>query len=186
VRDTRIADSRNWRTKHLRSLAQTYARAAFRDEVLALVEPVLSAGHEFLIDLNLAFLDRASRMLGLEVAPVFSSGLGVEHLSSNEMLIQLCRAAGGSGYLSGRGSSEYLDAGPFRDAGIALAYQGAPRACLQRAGAPLPEIGLSILDDLFHQGPAMVMASLRTARWGIEPVDDEGHPPGAAAAGGGA
>ncbi len=72
--------------------------------------------------------------------------------ASTERLIELVRAVGGTGYLSGRGGQRYQDASRFRAAGIELVYTDFQHPTYQQLWGQF-EPNLSALDLLFCRGP---------------------------------
>lgn len=119
--DTAIADAR-WPTKHLRAIEQNYAKAPYRDEVLAGLQPILTEPMDTLGELNIRVCTWMCGWLGLTADLVRSSAWPSE-ATREERVIELCRHAGASVYLSGRGASVYQDSAHFEQHGISLTYQ---------------------------------------------------------------
>ena len=63
IDQVRIAD-RKWPGKHLASIRQAYAKAPHVDRCLALIEPLLLAGQEHLVDLTIPLTEALARELG--------------------------------------------------------------------------------------------------------------------------
>jgi hypothetical protein len=151
--DVRIAsDQATWPRKHLATLASGYARAPFRDEILALLAPLYAAPGDRLADWNTRLLLTMLGYLGIERRLVRASELGVPG-SGDERLVSLVRAVGGDAYLSGPGGQNYQDPQRFAAANVKLevrAYEPVPYP--QGDGPFLP--GLSVLDALFCCGRA--------------------------------
>lgn len=160
IREVEIDDSEDWRRRHLATIAHAYARAPGREAGLALLRSAYEAGHRRLMDLNLdvivSFLER------LDLAPeiVFASELGVAGRSS-ERLVGICRELGADGYLTGRGSRDYLDERLFHAAGIEVIWQDYETPPYDQ-GRPDFVPGLSALDALLHLGPAIKMLLEKT------------------------
>lgn len=152
IRDVAIDrnDSR-WRRKVLATLAQSYARAPFFGRYFARLEELLSQEWERLCPLNVELIRWLAGLLGLETEVRLSSECPVGG-ASNERLIALTRAVGGSVYLSGDGADDYQVAGAFAAAGLELRKVGFRHPVYaQRPGAEFVP-GLSALDALFRLG----------------------------------
>ena len=151
VREMRIDESKPWREAMLATIRRSYARAAFADDVLPVVEDALAARTDLVAELN----ERAFRLLGDRLALdmsklVHQSELGVAG-HGTQLLVELCRAAGGDTYLSGDGSDGYLEEEAFAAAGLGLVFQ-------EFTPPPYPQrledyvAGLSVVDALMNCG----------------------------------
>lgn len=121
IAETAIADAR-WPAKHLRAIEQSYAKAPWRDEVLAGLQPILTEQTDNLADLNIRVCTWMFEWLGLQPKLVRSSQWH-SAASREERVIELCRYTGASVYLSGRGAGVYQHATHFEHNGISLMYQ---------------------------------------------------------------
>lgn len=151
IRDVRVDDSRAWRHKHIVTIRQAYADAPATPEILRLLERTLATGDDTLADLSESLIKDVCAYLGISTRVVRSSGLGVPAADRNVRLADLCRAVGGSEYLSGAGGRKYLDPGVFSERGISVRYTGyAPPDYPQLHGPFVP--GLSVIDALCNLG----------------------------------
>jgi hypothetical protein len=121
IADIEIDDGRDWRRKHLSSIAQNYRHA-----------PGFSAGYQRLTAMyagnasGLAALCFAQLRFWLEeldvATPVVrASELPVEGRNS-DLVLALCKHVGARTYLSGPLGRDYLDEHTFAAAGIAVRY----------------------------------------------------------------
>ena len=163
VGELRIDHTKNWRTKHRRAILQEYSRAPHLDVISPLVEAVLGHEHEKMIDLNMAFMTRVMELLGIEVDTRWSSALPLSGAKGTDMLVEIVRAAGGTGYISGLGSSGYLEPDRFAAAGQDLAFQSyaTPEYPQLGSGPFLPQV--SIIDALANLGVDGTRALLKQA-----------------------
>lgn len=149
----RIAGVPGWRRKMRATLAQSYARAPFFPEAMAIVDAMLSAETDLLCEINLIALRAIAASLGLpRERMVRASDFPVEG-AGTDRLVALVRAVGGDAYLTGHGAGGYQEDEKFAAAGIAVRYQRyspAPYPQL-RTGAFVP--GLSAIDALMNCGP---------------------------------
>jgi hypothetical protein len=160
VREMRIDTAKPWREEILRTISASYGRAPHFSAVMPVVEEALAVGAKRVAQLDEHAIRCLAEPLGLDTSRfVRQSDLGVEG-AGNELLVDLCRTAGGDTYLSGDGAGGYLSEQTFARAGIKLRYQEfSPPAYPQ----PVPEHvpGLSILDALMSCGWEGTCALLR-------------------------
>jgi hypothetical protein len=111
-----------WASKHLRTIVQSYARAAGTAATIAALEPVLQQDWESLADLNAAVLDLLLRAFAIDVPVVRSSTLAASGQKQDRVLA-ICAELGATTYLSGRGAAVYQEPAAFEALGISLDYQ---------------------------------------------------------------
>jgi hypothetical protein len=111
IRETEL-DGIDWGEKHWKSLSQNYRRASFFDEVAAWLEPLYRVPHTHLSPLNRRFLEAICAYLGIKT--VISNSWDYEIIEGQtERLVDLCRKAGGTEYVSGPSARDYLDESVF-------------------------------------------------------------------------
>lgn len=123
IDETRLDESADWRAQHRAVLAHSYAKAPFRDEMLALVDSVFAAPAETLADVGRASVMALADYFGLAEGRRFlsSSELGIGG-SGSRRLFDIVQALGGAVYVTGHGARRYLDHELFERAGIAVEY----------------------------------------------------------------
>lgn len=151
IRETRIAGNA-WRNKHVRSLQQAYAKAkhgAWLDHGL---RKILERDGEFLADLNIAVTEWLFERLGVVSKRVRAFDLQVKG-EKEERVLALCKAVGGTVYLSGQGARNYQHEATFQRQGITLKYLHYRN---QPYGQCCPKTGftpdLSALDLILNRG----------------------------------
>lgn len=151
VRATLIDDARLWRAQIEAAIAGSYGRSRHFRSVRPVVEACLREPTTRLAELNERAIRRLAEPLGVDTGRlVRQSELGVTG-SGTELLVDLCRAAGGDAYLSGDGAGDYLVPELFAEAGLGLVYQEfTPPRYPQASGVHVP--GLSIVDALMNCG----------------------------------
>lgn len=122
IRDVRLSRNPEWIEANLNLIAENYRQAAHFAVVFERLEAIYRAGHQRLVDLNLALLKWLLAELGIDVRMVLSSSLAVSG-TSNERLINLVKAVEGTDYLTGIGSKEYLREELFFDRAIQVQWQ---------------------------------------------------------------
>jgi WbqC-like protein len=151
VREILVDDTQPWRRKLETTLATSYGRARFYDEVLPTVAACLREPTPTIAELNEAAIRQLGGRLGLDTGKlVRQSDLRVNGLGT-DLLVALTRAAGGDAYLTGDGADEYLDEEQFARAGLGLIRQ---RFTAPRYPQPVAEhvTGLSVVDALMNCG----------------------------------
>jgi hypothetical protein len=149
-----VSFSEPWADKHWRSFVANYARAPFFAELGPQFEQLyrLAGEKSLLTETNEIFLRGISRILGISTAITRDRGYEPQGARS-ERLLDICRKAGATHYLSGPSARSYLDESLFADAGIKVEWMEYP------AYPPYPQVwgefepAVSVLDMLFNAGP---------------------------------
>ena len=150
--DTQVSE-RGWGAKHWSSLARNYANAPHFELYRDVFEPLYRRDEPFLSVVNHAFLSAICGILGIATRISWSMDYTPLKEGKTERLVDLCRQAGASEYLSGPMARDYIDPALFDAAGIGLSffdYAGYPEYP-QSFGKF--EHGVTILDLLFNLGP---------------------------------
>jgi hypothetical protein len=156
-------DQGRWTIKHLRAIAQSYAKAPYLQLYYPELEALLQRHWAKLVDLDLALTEAMCRWLRLERQIMRASELGISGAQS-ERLLNICRHFGADRYVSGAAAREYLDVGLFAAAGIEVEWQDYHHPVYpQLHGAFVPF--MSSLDLLLNVGPD----SLRVIAEGASP-----------------
>ena len=154
IKDTCVSDSR-WNERHLKTIVANYARAPYYRSYRAVVEELfLQCRSASLSEINFRFLARVCDMLAITTRLSWSMDYSYTQApGKNERLVELCRQAGATEYLSGPSARGYIDASLFEAAGMTLTF-------MDYAGYPeYPQLHppfdhhVSILDLLFNTGP---------------------------------
>ncbi|MEM1028791.1 MAG: WbqC family protein [Myxococcota bacterium] len=155
--------------KLVATLRHAYRRAPFFRTIFPPLADVLTAEHRRLVDLNRALIDHVLGVLDISVAMV-SAATFATSLRGTERLTFLTEAVGGTHYVTGTGSLDYLDRHAFAAAGIELEIRRYPDAPYRQLHGPfVPR--LSVVDALFNLGPEQTRA--RLGRPGAHPTSPE-------------
>lgn len=122
----RLHRGRDWRSQHLRTLSQAFAKAPCRDDAVGLVEQVYRAGHELLGDLCIAGVEALADYFGLRTEFVRSSALALPGRSTARV-VAICEHFDAGCYVTGHGARDYLEHERFADAGIDVRYMAYDR-----------------------------------------------------------
>ncbi|MBI3553496.1 MAG: WbqC family protein [Elusimicrobia bacterium] len=141
-----------WEKKSWHALYYNYHKAPHWKEHAPFLESFFSPGRwKKLVDLNRAFIAYVCESLGLPFKFRLASELKVESHGS-QLVLDLCKAAGASRYLSGAFGKDYLDEGAFKAAGVELVFQDYSCPAYEQFDGPY--VGpLSVVDMLLNQGP---------------------------------
>jgi hypothetical protein len=160
ISDVRLAPDERWRIENLALLRQCYAKAPCFDLIYPQVEAIYRAGHERLIDFNMALLDMALRLLSIDVQMSFASAYPVAS-SGSQRLLELVLAVQGDNYLTGPGSRDYLDEALFAQSGVSVSWQNFKHPTYSQLYGNFEPM-LSCLDLFFNCGndAALVLRGL--------------------------
>jgi hypothetical protein len=152
IKDTLVSD-RAWARSHWQTIQHSYARAphfaSYRDR---LAELYARAGAlTRLSEINCLFLTAICGMLGIRTRISWSMDYRLAD-ERTERLVEICRQAGATEYVSGPAARAYMDESRFAAAGIALTY-------MDYAGYPeYPQLyppfehAVSVLDLILNTG----------------------------------
>ena len=151
IKDTRISDP-SWGEKHWKSLVHAYSKAPCFSQCAARIEEVYQdASDEALSQINYRFLTAICGILGIDTKITWSMDYAATGRKS-ERVLDICRQAGASEYLSGPSARAYLDESLFEEAGIDviwMEYDGYPE--YDQLHPPF-EHHVTALDLIFHTG----------------------------------
>jgi len=154
INETVIDPTREWREKHIRSIAANYRKTPYFDRYYPFLEELYRGEYRLLGEINDRQFDYFRRELGITVPQVKSSTLNAEGAASAK-LVNICRAVGADTYYTGKHAADvYLDRELFANNGIRIEEQvwTCPAYPQQFPGAGF--IGdLAIIDLLFNLGP---------------------------------
>ena len=151
IQDTITSDP-DWGRRHWQTIRTNYAKAPYFEPYADRLAALYEHPSTRLSEINHAFITAICDMLGITTPITWSRDYQTRDTPSHR-LIDLCRAVGGTEYLSGPSASNYLDVAAFEAAGIAVQfadYSGYP--AYSQPHGPF-EHAVSVLDLLFCTGP---------------------------------
>jgi hypothetical protein len=152
INEMRFAPGDPWRQKAVKSLKAAYTNAACFNDIMAVIEPLITNPTDNIAEYNIHAISALSRLLGYNGKPWSrSSALNVT-TTSTLRLVDLVKAVGGTHYLCGGGAQTYQEDRIFEEAGIGLLYQKFQPASYNQASSTEFVAGLSIIDALMHTG----------------------------------
>ena len=152
IKDVTVSDSQ-WARKHWASISHSYSKAKYFSASKELFGSLYaSADERFLSRINHRFINAVCQFLGIKTTISWSMDYAL-HGDKTEKLVNLCKQAGATHYLSGPAARSYLTEECFTSQGISVSfmdYSGYPEYTQLY---PPFEPGLSILDLIFNEGP---------------------------------
>ncbi|MBL8377355.1 MAG: WbqC family protein [Burkholderiales bacterium] len=143
--------------KHLKTIELNYRRAPHFDVVFPLLEALYLKRHTRISEFNMEFIESVARLLALPVRFARTSSLArenpqLEGLKGNAQILETCRAAGATEYVSGGGCLDFIEPASFERSGIAFYFQRFSHPVYPQIGSRQFVANLSILDALFNAG----------------------------------
>jgi WbqC-like protein family len=154
IRDTCVSDA-SWSQKHWATLRASYARApffaAFENSIGDLYRAV--ATEQRLSMVNYRLIAGVCRILGIGTPITWSSDYIVSTDGRNARLIDICKQAGATHYLSGPSARGYVDTEMFANAGICVDFADYSGYAEYPQVYPPFTHHVSALDLIFSTGP---------------------------------
>jgi len=146
--------SRTWAKDHWRTLVHNYSRAPFFEQYAATFEQAYNdaANEDRLSPINRGFLELVCKILNIQARLTSSLDYPTSG-PATARVVEMCRMAGATSYLSGPNARNYLQEQEFKDAGVELKwmdYSGYPE--YPQLFPPF-EHQVSVLDLIFNVGP---------------------------------
>ncbi len=153
IQDVRVAAA-NLARSHLGLLRQCYGKARWYEPLAAGIERAYQAASSgWLCDLTGRLLELVLDWLGYSGKVVWASSLNLDRSKrASDSLAEMVDRVGALTYLSGPGARSYLRDQPFRERGLAVAWQEFHHPVYDQPWGPFVP-NLSILDALFNLGP---------------------------------
>jgi len=122
INEMLIDHTSRWQRKHVATLKQYYAKAAYAARYLPELEELMNRPWTHLVELDIALSGQMAAWMQLPIPTVRTSTLGIDGTQS-QRLINLCLHFGANRYLSGDAASAYLDVTLFASHGIEVVWQ---------------------------------------------------------------
>lgn len=165
--NTPIDYDQNWVRKHLKTIAQAYAKSPFFSDVYEDLENALSVQYKTIADLNITIISLMAERLGIKTPSYRSSEIQGIDGHKDERLVKICHALGANQYLSPQGSAAYIESkkpgGAFPDAGIELFYQNFEHPEYPQQGKSFLS-HMSLVDMLMNCGFDNALNIIRSGR----------------------
>ncbi|HEY8607333.1 MAG TPA: WbqC family protein [Noviherbaspirillum sp.] len=121
IRETEI-DGTEWASAHWKALLQNYRRAPHFAEIATWLEPLyLGDSYSHISQLNRRFIEAVCEYIGIKT-PITNSWDYSLVDGKTSRLVDLCKQAGATEYISGPAAKDYLESCLFEEANIAISW----------------------------------------------------------------
>lgn len=157
IDEVELLPDNGWKRTYAGRLNYSYRKAPYGRELLTWATGHWVQGAEGpLVEMNLAFIERARGELGITTPTWKASELlpdNSQGLRGSELILELCRLAGAGVYVSGPDGARYLDLEAFAAEGIEVEFHrfDHPVYPQMHSGSFLSH--MSVMDALFNLGP---------------------------------
>ena len=155
INQVKIARDGKWQKKHLETIRQNYSKAEFFDEYFPPICETIQRNYEYLVELDMAFVEKLCELLTIKRKIVYASLLDVEVDNKIERLIEITKAVGCNRFYEPAGGKGYIgesEINRFSARGFVLEFQDYRHpAYRQLHGEFVPY--LSVVDLLLNDGP---------------------------------
>lgn len=123
INQVQIDNGMNWQRSHRDQLRQAYSAAPYKNEMLDLIDKVLSEEYQYLDEISKASMFALINYFGLDENKLFMNSSQIEVTGkSSQRLIEICVNLGAASYLTGHGASKYLEHSLFEEHNIEVNY----------------------------------------------------------------
>lgn len=150
IRETIISDPQ-WNRTHWQSISHNYFHAKYFCEYKEIFENLYSCQQSMLSQINYHFITEVCKILGISTQISWSMNYKLIE-GKTERLVDLCKQAGATEYISGPAAKTYMNDELFRSEGIKLRYMDYSKYPEYNQLFPPFEHGVSIIDLIFNEG----------------------------------
>ncbi len=153
IQETAINDPQ-WGKKHWRTITCNYSKAKYFETYREFFEELyLNQDELFLSRINYRFLTTICQILGINTRISWSTAYQIREGEITETVVDLCKRAGATEFISGPAAKAYYNEELFRNEHITLRYiDYSEYPEYHQLFSPF-EHKLSILDLIFNEGP---------------------------------
>ena len=152
INEIKILNNEIWKKKMLKTIENLYSKSFFFETIFDPLRNIITYNFQNLFELNFEILIWLFDLLKIDRSKIYlSSSLKINSISS-QRLIDLTKSIGGTTYLSGDGSTSYIDETLFEAHKISLMFMNYEHPNYTQISNKSFSTGLSILDCLFNIG----------------------------------
>lgn len=153
-RDILIKDSNEWKERQKNALKNYYRKAAFFNEVMALLELFWNNDYLTVCEWTCESIKIICKVLDIHTELVYQSHISYEKDNRrSDLVLSICKSMEAEYYFSGRGGSmEYLNIENFKTNGIKIIFQNFQHPVYEQCGSQGFVPGISVIDMLFNCG----------------------------------
>ena len=151
IKDTVIADA-NWKRDHWKIISHNYSKAKHFSEYRPFFEELYATTETYLSRINYLFISAICRLLGITTTISWSMDYELTG-DKTEMLMNLCKQAGATSYISGPAAKVYLNEDVFLRENISVSYMDYSGYPEYQQLYPPYQSEVSIIDLILNEGP---------------------------------
>jgi len=152
INEAKICNS-YWAKKHLKALQFNYSKAKHFKEYFPFFEDLyLTKNYTHLSELNYDFLLLLCKLLDIKTKITQAEEYGWEGNTKTQAIINICKKAEATAYLSGPAAKAYLNESLFEEANIQLQYIDYAYSKIFPDVFPSAQENVSVVDLLFNKG----------------------------------
>lgn len=152
-KDIRVNNCVDWQRRHINFIKENYGKSPYYTEVMENIKDIFQKKYDYLCDVTTDTILIMIEMLDIKTELVKMSSLNYPKESKkNQLVLDLCIAAGADYYLSGRGARKYMELTPYSENGITVEFQDFVQEPYPQHPTNHFVGGLSILDMLLSIG----------------------------------
>lgn len=152
IKDVVISDPR-WPYRHWRTIVNNYSKAKYFSLYKDMFDSLYSGINEkYLSKINYYFITFICRLLDISVKISWSMEYNLKE-GKTERLVDFCKQAGASEYISGPSAKNYINEDVFKNNGIRLRYMDYSGYPEYNQLYPPFVHKVSIIDLIFNEGP---------------------------------
>lgn len=152
ISETKIQDT-SWAAQHWNAIKLNYAKAPYFKDYKDIFETLYKEceQEEYLSKINYKFIKQINEILGITTKISYDTDYGLIE-GKTERLVDLCKKAGATEYLSGPAAKDYIDETLFEESGIKLSWMDYAGYREYPQLFPPFEHGVTVLDLIFNTG----------------------------------
>lgn len=145
------ANDSRWNEKHFTALRINYSRTPFYAAHEPFLRRFYEAPHSSFMEMTNTLTEYLLQAFAIKTPLVFSSSMNI-YAKKDELVLDLCKAAGAKCYLSGPLGRNYLREELFQEAGIKVIYQDYQHPVYRQSFSDFVP-SMAAIDALFNHGP---------------------------------
>jgi hypothetical protein len=146
-----VSDDKDWMDKHWATLMRNYSKALYFEEHKEFFEDCYSSPKSLVVHMNKGITNYLLRQLDIKTEMIRSSEMNPTK-RKDDLILELCRKAGATIYVSGPFGRDYLQEEKFRENGIKIIYHEYIHPTYPQT-YPGFEPYMSVIDLMFNCGP---------------------------------
>lgn len=160
INEISVQASSAWRNKMIKTVENTYRKAAFFEEVFPIIEKLIGYGVDSLAEYLANQIQVLAKFMGIKTEFVVSSRhYSNSDLSSQARVLDICKREGATTYINAQGGQSLYNVDVFSASGINLCFLiMCPLPYKQRTPVFMPY--LSIIDALMEVGSIQIKQHL--------------------------